>query len=128
MSEKRHFSRFLDNGVNVVWGKNGTWTDAREVSASLSLPAGRYCLVPSPYQPAPARYLVRLYTETRWRCEAAGAETRADARDPWCRYRCWLCCCGSLPNCCSTTVTCCHSPDTQERQGSGDIELRGKIP
>ena len=69
MQEPIFGPNFINNSSNVV-EKTKTWVDYREVSLSLSVPPGDYCIVPSTYEAGVEReFLLRVWVDDRWRCD-----------------------------------------------------------
>ena len=93
--------------------------NAREVSKTLSLPAGSYTLVPSTFEAGKdAEYMIRIYVDNKWSCETEGE--RFTIRDHEC---CFTCCFSCRKTCCS----CCRDDDyykeAHDDQTDGHMEL-----
>merc|ERR1712212_410255 len=95
-------ARFINNALNVT-AKSGAYINAREVSKTLSLPAGSYSLVPSTFEVSKeAKYMIRIYVDNKWNCQTEGE--RFTIRDHEC---CFTCCYSCRRACCS----CCRDDD-----------------
>jgi len=92
-------ARFVNNALNVT-AKSGPYINVREISKTLSLSEGSYCVVPSTFSSGEeGEYLIRIYVDNRWRCETEGE--RFTVRDHTCCFTCCYSCQHVFSACCN---------------------------
>jgi len=92
------------NSASNIHEKSGAFINYREVTKTMMLPAGHYCIMPSTYEEgANAEFLLRVWVDTRWNCkvEKGKYETVED-------FQCCFVCCHYGGSCCSCCTYMCY--------------------
>lgn len=125
-------ARFVNNAVHVVH-TSGAYINSREVSLSLELEQGSYCVMPSTFtRGQQGLFCLRLFVDSRWGCDVTRGDLvhKETIRD----FESCFTCCGSLVNClralccCRAGVccscSCCRASQEEEAGGQRMTEIR----